>query len=452
MKRTLSLLLVLLLIVPFAFADAEVNANELDKLNEIIDTIERNYHSTVSHEALIEGAYRGIVETLDKHSDYLSAEDLAAFNDSISGSFVGVGISINEKGDYIEVIAPIADSPAEKVGIKAGDLIIAVDGKSIKGKPLKEVVDMIKGPIDTDVKLTIERQSTNKKIDFTITRARVVIKSVAHKVVEGVDVIKISSFDKNTASELKEILKNDGIGQKIIIDLRANPGGLLGQVVQIADLFLAKGKTICSVDYRNYDDSVFKSNKDGLTADLVVLVDNGSASASELFAAAIQDNQRGTIVGQTTYGKGTVQSVYDLADGSALKLTIAKYATPSGEFIDGIGVTPDVFVEDKPIISELVDNFYPMQSLNTSARGSRDIDTYGLEQRLDYMGYDVVIDGYFDQVTEAALKQYQTEHQLAPTGRLTVDMKIVIQADIIERDQKKNDSVLTEALKIIKNN
>ncbi len=452
MKRTLSLLLVLLLIVPLAFADDELSTNEIDKLNEIIDTIERNYHSPISHQELVEGAYRGIVNTLDKHSDYLSKEDLAAFNDSISGSFVGVGISINEKGDYIEVVAPIADSPAEQVGIKAGDLIIAVDGKSIKGMSLKEVVDMIKGPIDTDVRLTIERQSTNKKYDFTITRARVVIKSVAHKKVDDVDIIKISSFDRNTAKELKEILKNNGIGQKIIIDLRSNPGGLLGQVVEIADLFLAKDKTICSVDYRNYDDNVFKSTKEGLTADLVVLVDGASASASELFAAAIQDNKRGTVVGQTTYGKGTVQTVYDLKDGSAVKLTIAKYATPNGKFIDGIGVTPDVLVEDKPVISELVDNFYPMQSLNTSARGSRDIDTYGLEQRLDYMGYDVVIDGYFDKATEDALKQYQTEHQLKVDGRLTVDMKIVIQADIIERDEKKNDSVIIEALKIINDN
>ncbi len=452
MKRTISLLLVLLLVVPLAFADAKINQKEIDKLDEIIDKIERNYHGEVSHEALIEGAYRGIVETLDKHSEYLDKEALSAFNDSISGSFVGVGIAINEKGDYIEVISPIADSPAEKVGIKAGDLIIAVDGKNIKGTPLKEVVDMIKGPIDTDVTLTIERQSVNKKFDFTITRTRVVLKSVGHRKVDAVDVIKISSFDRNTASELKEILKNKDVGQKIIIDLRGNPGGLLDQVVEIADLFLAKGKTICSVDYSIYKDNVYKAKKDGMTADLIVLVDDGSASASELFAAAIQDNERGTIVGQTTYGKGTVQSVYDLTDGSALKLTIAKYATPSGKFIDGIGVTPDVVVEDKPIISELVDNFYPMQSLNTSARGSRDIDTYGLEQRLAYMGYDVVIDGFFDEATEAALKQYQTEHQLAPTGRLTVDTKIVIQADVIERDQKKNDSVLSEALKIIKNN
>ncbi len=452
MKKLISLLLVFVFVVPLAFADVELKSDELDKLREIIDTVEQNYHDTVSQEELMEGAYRGILDALDTHSTYLTPDDLKSFNDSISGSFVGVGISISEKGDYIEVVAPIGDSPAEKIGIKAGDLIIAVDGKSIKGKSLDAVVQMIKGPINTDVTLQIERRGVKKKLDFTITRARVVIKSVSHKKVDGVDVIKISSFDKNTTKELKAVLKNNNIGEKIIIDLRNNPGGLLGQVVEIADLFLAKGKTICSIDYRNFEDNVFKSRKDGLTADLVVLVDGGSASASELFAAAIQDNQRGKIVGQTTYGKGTVQTVYDLSDGAALKLTIAKYATPNGTFIHGTGVTPDIVVEDTPVISELVDNFYPMQSLNTSTLGSRDIDTYGLEQRLDYMGYDIIVDGLFDKATEDALKQYQTEHHLAVDGRLTVDMKITIQSDIIEREEKKNDAVLIEALKIIKNN
>ncbi len=450
MKKALSLLLVMLLIVPVAFADSKLETADFDKLREIIDSVERNYHGTVTEKELIEGAYQGVINTLDKHSEYLSVEDLAAFEDSLSGSFVGVGISISEKGDYIEVIAPIADSPAEQVGIKAGDLIIAVDGVSIEGKPLNEVAELIRGPINTTVTLTIERQSVKKKYDFTITRNRVVIKSVSHKKIDGVDVIKIASFDKNTAKELKAVLKNNAVGQKIIIDLRNNPGGLLDQVVEIADLFLPKGQTICSVDYRNYEDSIFKSKKDGLTADLVVLVDSGSASASELFAAAIQENKRGTVVGETTYGKGTVQTIFDLKDGSALKLTIAKYATPSGNFIHGVGVKPDVMVDDSPVVSELVDNFYPMQSLNTSSLGSYDIDTYGLEQRLNYMGYDLAIDGVFDKETEAVLKQYQTEHNLAPTGQLTIDMKIAIQADVVESDKKKSDPVLTEALKIIK--
>ncbi len=452
MKKLVSLLLVLALVVPFAFADATTETADIDKLREIIDSVERNYHGEVTRQELMEGAYRGVVEALDAHSAYLSVEDLKSFNDSISGSFVGVGISIVKKGDYIEVVAPIADSPAEAVGMKAGDLIVEVDGESIKGKALEAVVQLIKGPIDSEVSLTVERKGVKQPLVFKIKRAVVVIKSVSYKKVDDVDVIKITSFDKNTANELRAVLKNNKIGQKIIIDLRNNPGGLLGQVVEIADIFLAKGKTICSVDYRNYKDHIYKSAKDGLTADLVVLVDGGSASASELFAGAIQDNQRGTIVGQVTYGKGTVQSIYDLDDGSALKLTIAKYATPNGTFIHGSGITPDVLIKDEPVISELVDNFYPMQSLNTSTLGSRDIDTYGLEQRLEYMGYDVVVDGLFDKATEDALKQYQTAHQVAADGRLTVDMKAMIQADVIEREEKKSDAILSEALKIIKSN
>ncbi len=451
MKKVISLLLLVVMLCPFAFADANgLTEENVDKMDMMIDQIIENYNVELTTEQLIDAAYRGMMDALDTHSYYMDADELADYNSGLSGSFVGVGMSIVEKGDFIEVLAPIADSPALAAGIMAGDLIIAVDGTSIKGKSIDDVVSLIKGEIDTPVSLTIERKGQAQPLIFNLKRALVVMKSVTYQNIDGVDVIKISSFDANTASQMEDILVNQASSEKMIIDLRNNPGGYLDQVVEVANLFLPKGKTICSVDYRNYQDELFESGDDGLTVDLVVLVNGSSASASEIFAAAMQDNDRATIVGQKTYGKGTVQSVYNLGDGSALKMTIAKYATPNGRFIDGIGVTPDVVVETETVVDPKVDNFYPMQSLNTSSLGSKDIDTYGLEQRLNYMGYDIEVDGLFDRQTEDVLKRYQTEHDMVADGRLTVEAKIAIQRDVIAMATKPVDNALEIALRIIK--
>ncbi len=448
MKRLISLLLVLALTTPLAFASAASPA-EIDKLNEIITVIERNYHDEVDSEALIEAAYKGVLSALDKHSDYIDATALERYNSAVSGSFVGVGIKIKQTGDYVEVIEPIADSPAEAAGFLSGDIIIAVDGQSIQGKPLSEVVALIKGQIGTVVSLTVERADRAQPLVIAVKRDLVVVKSVMYRRRDGVDIIKITSFDSDTARELAEILSDRALGDKIIIDLRGNPGGLLDQVVAAADLFLDEGQAICSVDYRVYQDQQFSAQTAAATADLVVLIDGDSASAAELFAGAMQDNQRAKIVGQTSYGKGTVQSLYHLADGTALKLTIGKYATPNGRFIDGVGIIPDVVVTGDAIVEQRVDNFYPMQSLNTSKLGSRDIDTYGLQQRLDYLGYAVDINGQFDAATERALKTYQAERGLAVDGRLTVDVKIAIQREVVALATTKGDAALAIALRML---
>ncbi len=451
MKKLISLLLLVVMLCPLAYADkGGLTEQEIDKLNEIIEQISETYHTELSSEQLIDAAYRGMFDALDQHSAYMSADELASYEGSLSGNFIGVGMLIEKKADYIEVIRPIADSPAEAAGILADDVIVAVDGTSIKGLAIDVVVSMIKGEIGSSVSLTIKRAGVEQPLVFTVERAQITFDSVTYQMIDGVDIIKISTFDANVASQLQKILTEQAIGQKIIIDLRDNPGGYLDQVVAVADLFLAKDKTICSVDYRVYRDDIFKSSVDGLTADLVVLVNGNSASAAELFAAAMQENDRATIVGQTTYGKGTVQSVYDLKDGSAVKLTIAKYATPDGNFIDGVGVKPDVVVATETYIDPRVDNFYPMQSLNSSSLGSKDIDTYGLEQRLDYMGYDIIVDGVFDEQTQAVLKRYQQAHDMLADGRLTVEAKIAIQRDVVEMATKPLDNALQIALRIIK--
>ncbi len=447
MKRVFSSLLILALTLSIGFADVSSRQADIDKLQEIIAVIKQNYNAEISDAEIMESVFKGAVESLDKHSNYLGTEALEQFQSSISGSFIGVGISISKKDDFIEVISPISGSPAEAVGIQSGDIIVAVDGESIAEMPMELVVSKIKGPAGTVVKLTVER--AKKTLEFAIERAVIVVKSVEHEVVNGVDLIKIVSFDENTTEELLEVLKTIDRKAPLIIDLRNNPGGLLNRVVEISDIFLAKGKPICALHYRNYRDHDFKALQNGMSNPMVVLVNEGSASASELFAGAMQDNGRAKVIGVQTYGKGSVQRLFDLKDGSAVKLTIGEYVTAGGKHIHGVGITPDVVVKNGEQVEARVDNFYPMQSLNTSSLGSRDIDTYGMEQRLDYLGYDVVLDGLFDQKSVDALKAYQTEQGLTSDGRLTVETKIALQSDAVEQSLAQNDSQLDAALKLL---
>ncbi len=447
MKRVISLLLVCVLTLSLGFADKASLQVEIDKLQEIIAVIEQNYNGETSQSEIMQSVFKGAVEGLDKHSNYLGKEALEQFQSSISGSFIGVGISISKKDDYIEVISPISGSPAEAAGIQSGDKIVAVDGQSIAKMPMELVVTKIKGPVGTVVKLTVER--AKKTLDFEVKRAVIVMKSVEHEVVDGVDVIKIVSFDENTTKELLEVLKTIQPKAPLIIDLRNNPGGLLSRVVEISDIFLAKKKPICALHYRNYRDREYEARQNGLSNPMVVLVNEGSASASELFAGAMQDNGRAKVVGVQTYGKGSVQRLFDLKDGSAVKLTIGEYVTAGGKHIHGVGITPDIVVKNGEQVEARVDNFYPMQSLNTSSLGSRDIDTYGMEQRLDYLGYDVVLDGLFDQKSVDALKSYQAAEGLTSDGRLTIETKIALQSDIVEKSLAENDSQLNAALKLL---
>ncbi len=447
MKRIVSLVLALLLTLSIGFADAESTQTGIEKLQELIAVIEHNYNVEIGEAEIMESVYKGVVDGLDRHSAYLDEEALEQFESSISGSFIGVGISVVKSDDFIEVVAPISGSPAAAAGIEAGDIIVAVDGESIEKMPLEVVVSKIKGPEGTVVKLTIER--AERTLQFDIKRAVVVVKSVEHEIVEGVDIIKIISFDENTTEELLEVLKTIDRDAPLIIDLRNNPGGLLNRVVEIADIFLPKGTPICALKYRSYRDHEFKALQNGMTNPMVVLVDAGSASASELFAGAMQDNGRAKIVGVQTYGKGSVQRLFDLKDGSAVKLTIGEYVTAGGKHIHGIGITPDVVVENGTAVEASVDNFYPMQSLNTSHLGCKDIDTYGMEQRLSYLGYDVALDGLFDQKSVEALRAYQAEMGLTADGRLDIETKIALQSDVVERSLSSVDAQLESALKLL---
>lgn len=452
MKRQLTILLVLLiLLMPTFAANDGTSAIDFETIELLLDYINSNYYKEVDSKQLGEALYKGMFDALDPHSVYFTAEEYKEFNVGIEGSFSGVGISISPKDGYIEVIAPIKGTPAETAGILPGDVIIAVDGVSIQGLPIDTVVGKIRGPQGTSVKLTIQRPGVDKAILFEVKRAVIELNTVSHREVDGIDIIEITSFDQQTASHLQTVLAEEVFQKGLIIDLRNNPGGLLDQVITSSDYFLPKGQRIVTIDYAKSTDYIYNALSDGLTVPMVVLINNGSASASEIFAAAMKDNKRATLVGTKSYGKGTVQGLYALPNGGAVKLTIAEYLTPSNVSIHGSGVTPDIIVENTTEASEVLNKMLPMRSLVSSLRGSRDIDTKGLQQRLNYLGYQLTVDGSFGPMTQAALKDFQTKQGVKATGVLDVATKVLVDDVVLkEAGKKTKDAQLEKALALLK--
>ncbi|MDO4720096.1 MAG: S41 family peptidase [Peptostreptococcaceae bacterium] len=314
---------------------------------ELKRTIERDFYQEISEEALIEGMKKGVFEGLeDPYSQYYNADEYQSLMESTDGSYVGVGIVISPGEDgLITVVAPIEDTPAEKAGIEPGDKILSVDGEKFKAKEMDKAVRKIKGVPGKKVVLTVFRD--NDVFDIEIVREKIQIKSVKSEMMEDIAYIRISNFDKHTGEEFNEHLskvkKNSPKG--LIIDLRDNPGGLLDQVKVVADSILGEEVIVYTMDRSGQKRYLTSDAKGKLEIPLVVLVNENSASASEILAGAVRDNKAGTLVGTTTFGKGLVQSVVGLRDNTGYTLTTAQYFTPSGEYIHKKGIKPDVVVE-----------------------------------------------------------------------------------------------------------
>jgi len=332
-----------------------------DKLLKVENLIKNNYvdKKTIDENKLIEGAITGMVDSIgDPYTVYLDKQQFEDLLTQTRGSYGGVGIVVGEKEGKLTVIAPIEDSPAEKAGIKAGDIILKVDGKEISAKELEKAVSMMRGKEGTKVVLTIFREGKGVK-DYELTRSIIVLKTVKSQVLKGdIGYIRITSFDENTADEFEkafEKLQKQNI-KGLVLDLRDNPGGLLDTSVAIADMILPQGTIVYTIDTNGKKD-VWKSDPQNINMPLVVLVNEGSASASEILSGAIRDFKAGTLIGTKTFGKGLVQNIIDLKDGTGLKVTIARYYTPSGECIQGKGIMPDI-VYDLP--KELKDKQLPI--------------------------------------------------------------------------------------------
>jgi carboxyl-terminal processing protease len=347
------MLLSLIFTVPRAQVYAEERYQELQLFAKVLNLVQQYYVEEVDTKKLIYGGIKGMLRELDPHTNFLPPEIYKEFETETSGEFGGIGIEITVQNGILTVISPIEDTPAWKAGIKAGDKIIEIDGESTKGFSLVEAAQRMKGKKGAKIRMSIFRDGFDRPKDFVIERGTVKIKSVKYTDLgEGYAYVRVTSFIENSAQDLEKVMRDHEKKYKqtrgLIIDLRRNPGGLLDQAVQISDLFLEQGIIVSTMGRNQKEKEVIYAKKAGTLPNfpLIALVDEYSASASEILAGALQDNKRGLIMGHRTFGKGSVQSVVKLGDGSGLKLTVGRYYTPSGKSIQSYGIVPDIELED----------------------------------------------------------------------------------------------------------
>jgi carboxyl-terminal processing protease len=341
-----------------ASSDAVLSAakdryQDLQIFTKVLNLVQQYYVEPVDTKKLIYGGIKGMLQELDPHTNFLPPDIYKEFENETSGEFGGIGIEITVQNDVLTVISPIEDTPAWEAGIKAGDKIVEINGDSTKGLSLAEAAQKMRGGRGSKMKMMIFRDGFEKPREFTVTRGVVKIKSVKVTDLEdGYLYIKLTSFIENSAPDVEKALKNATAKNKeikgLVLDLRRNPGGLLDQAVKIADLFLEKGVIVSTIGRNKKDKTVEYAHKgnDYPEFPVIVLVNEYSASASEILSGALQDNKRALIMGQRTFGKGSVQSVVKLGDGSGLKLTVARYYTPSGVSIQAEGIKPDVVIDE----------------------------------------------------------------------------------------------------------
>ncbi len=327
---------------------------KIDLFGEVIENIKKDYVDDVDQSKMMDSAINGVLQSLDPYSAYMSPELFKEMQTDTRGEFGGLGIEIGMEAGVVKVISPIDDTPAAKAGIKAGDFIIKIGEEQVQGKSLMEAVKIMRGPVGTSIKLTIRRKNVKKPIEFIITRKIIEVKSVSSEILgkeKNLGYIRLKSFNENSDKQFLDIVKQyekktNMIGY--ILDLRNNPGGLLTQAINITDFFLDDGEIVSTKGRKASETRKFFARKGDEVKGkpIIVIINNGSASASEIFAGALKDHKRAIILGENSYGKGSVQSIIPLRNGGGMRLTISKYYLPSGDSISEVGVTPDIFVEE----------------------------------------------------------------------------------------------------------
>ena len=329
----------------------------LDLFGDIFERIRSSYVEEIDEEKLIESAISGMLTSLDPHSSYMAPEDFSTMQVQTRGEFGGLGIEVTQENGFVKVVSPIDDTPADKAGVEAGDFITKVDGESTLGKTLDEAVDKMRGPVGSEIIITIVREGIDEPFDISIIRDTIEIKAVKARTEGKTIVLRVSSFTSKTYPNLKDSLEKEikSVGgleniNGVVVDLRNNPGGLLNQAIRVSDAFLNSGEIVSTRGRGTRDSERYNATPGDLTngKPVVVLINGGSASASEIVAGALQDHQRAIIVGTKSFGKGSVQTIIPLSsDGAAMRLTTARYYTPSGRSIQSLGVSPDILVEQR---------------------------------------------------------------------------------------------------------
>ncbi len=340
---------------------SDTTYEQLDLFGDIFERIRASYVEEVDDVDLIRNAIDGMLTSLDPHSGYLPPPDFEQMQVETKGEFGGLGIEVTQENGIVKVVSPIDGTPAANAGLQAGDLIIRVDGQATLGMTLDEAVEILRGPVGKEVVVTISREGEEAPFDVTIVRDTIKIRAVRSRTIGRSIVLRVSSFTGQTFDNLKEEIADQveelGGMEKVdgfIIDLRNNPGGLLQQAVLVADAFLDKGEIVSTRGREIADSDRFNANAGDLAEGkpLVVLINNGSASASEIVAGALQDHRRAVVVGTQSFGKGSVQTVLQLGENGAIRLTTSRYYTPSGRSIQALGIFPDVYVEQKPPVED----------------------------------------------------------------------------------------------------
>ncbi|NMB34186.1 MAG: PDZ domain-containing protein, partial [Clostridium sp.] len=414
-RRILSILLIIgITLATITTASPIESVYTIDTIDSLIEIIKSSYYKEIDDDTLLKGAIDGIFKSLDPHSNYMDEEEFKELLEFTDGNFGGIGVSIERKDDRITVVSPIEGTPAHEANLNTGDIIISVDDVDIKDYTLDKAVNLIRGEVNTKVKLSVIKADTQETIEIEITRAIIKIESIKTETPYGkksteeikdqnIGYIRITEFSDNTYKDFKELIDKYKKENKkgLIIDLRSNPGGLLNSVVQICKEIIPEGP-IVHIEGKNKENSnTYYSNLKTPPFKIAVITNGGSASASEILAGAVKDSKAGIIVGTKTYGKGTVQNIMYLTNGGGVKLTIAEYMTRNKIHIDGKGVEPDVEVEPFTIREIPIE----IKAERDIRHGDVGIDVYAIQQRLINLGYNIKADGIMGKATLGAVNK-----------------------------------------------
>ena len=427
--------------------------NEMFQIEKVFYYLKQNYlDKNITSEQLIQGALKGMAESVgDPYTTYLVNDETAQLDETVNGAFGGIGAELKSDQSRVVISTTMEGSPSQQVGLQADDVITKVDGEDMTGKTISEVVKKVRGEVGTDVVLTIERAGTS--LEVKLTRASIALNTVKAELDKedaSIGHVRITSFAKNTAEELEKAVKDltEKGAKSFVFDVRYNPGGLLDQAYKVANMFLKDGEPIVQVEDRFGEKKIYKASSSigefKITQPYVLLVNEGSASASEILAAAIKEGAGGQIVGTKTYGKGTVQSIVDITDNSELKYTNAKWLTPNGNWIHKEGVTPtkEVNLPDYAFL-KIID------ARETLKVGSVSQNVLSVETILKGLGYSVTADGYFDEATKNAVKSYQQKEGLTATGEVDEETAQKLMDSVRELIQQ-NDTQYQAAKELLK--
>ncbi|MDD3350100.1 MAG: S41 family peptidase [Eubacteriales bacterium] len=440
--------------------DAKLSA-DVDYLEDLIREIQENYKDEISYDYLVNGAFEGVFESLgDPYSVYYTTADEGnSFVESVDGEFSGVGVSIADYNGQCKVVAPIAGTPADRAGILSGDFIVKVNGQDVSGLSVDTIATMLRGQVGTQVTVTILR--AGKNISFTLTRELIRTTSVEYKLLEDkIGYISLSQFDSDSDNEFIKA-KNELLAQgadSFIIDVRDNPGGYIAVAAKIAEEMMPAGAITHLTQKGNVVETLSADGSGDASHPIVLLVNGGSASASEILAGAWQDSKAAVLVGTTTFGKGIAQQMYDLKNGAAMKLSMYYFVTPQKKVIDKVGITPDYYVSnyanvDTAALTAQYETFAPMKEAKKPKAGETGLNVYGAQQRLLMLGYSLTVNGTMDQSTVAAVKTFQKQQGFNAYGTLDyATMNRLEQATtaFILGATAKEDLQMNKALELLK--